>query len=301
MTFASLRDSACGESGPTEWIPPGTHPKQESVDDACWFLAAVMLSVGGWLLGLRAGARGDATTHCCAAAGLLLLLAWTWVLKNPSAGVRVLPVRLLARAEGVGSLPMFALVLGVCWQRARCLRQKAVVGAAVAAGLASLLNGGGWMLQRTPEAAFAQAPMPAGSAGLVFQSQDFSCVPAACSTLLHRWGVRASEAEMARLTRTRAGTGSTTLRALEGLATRLAATDLRPVLLEVGVEELSRLPLPLITPLRHQPGQLHMVTVERALGDGFVVLDPVDGAHWLSARALAEDFTGRVIVLEPRR
>ena len=270
------------------------------MDDVCWFFTAVMLSVGGWMLGRRAGLRGDAATHCTAAAGLLLLLAWTWLLKNPATGVRLLPVRLLSRAEGTGSLPMFALVLGVCWQRARCARQKAVVVAAVAAGLVSLFNGGGWLLQRTPEAAFAEAPMPAGSAGLVFQSQDFSCVPAACATLLHRWGVPASEARMARLTRTRAGTGSTTLRALEGLATHLVGTDLRPVLLEVGVEDLSGLPLPLITPLQYEPTRQHMVAVERAIGDGFVLLDPVDGSHWVSTAELRAHFTGRVIVLEPR-
>ena len=270
------------------------------MDDACWFLIAVMASLAAWLGGRRAGTAGAIPARVAAAVGVALLLAWTWLLRHPSVGVQVVPIAVFARLEGIGSLPMFALILGVCWERARVVRQRAVVGWAAAVGLVYLVNGGGWLLQRTPEAAFASVAGPGVGQRLVFQSQDFSCVPAACATLLHRWGHPVSEAEMARLTRTRAGSGSTLLRALEGLSTRLVGSGLRPVLLEVEAEELNALPFPLLTPFQFEAARQHMVTIERPVGEGFVVLDPSEGTRWIGPAELRRWFTGRVIVLEPR-
>ncbi len=273
------------------------------MDDVCWFFIAVMLSVAGWLAGRRAGVAGERPARLVAVVAVVLLVAWTWLLRHPSVSVTLLPVSLLARIEGIGSVPLFTLILGACWERARVPRQRLVIGWAAALGLAYLVNGGGWLLQRTPEAAFASAAGPAAGTGmaLVFQSQDFSCVPAACATLLNAWGEPSSEAEMARLTRTRIGTGSTTLRALDGLANRLHGTKLRPVLLEVDIDDLARLPFPLLTPLQYEASRQHMVAIERPHAEGFVVLDPVDGTYWVERDRLEAAFTGRVIVIERRR
>ncbi|BAM03117.1 C39 family peptidase [Phycisphaera mikurensis] len=271
------------------------------MDDFCWFGIAVMVSVAGWMLGRRAGSAGDRTARLAAILGVVLLIAWTWLLRHPAVGVRLVPVSLLARVEGTGSVPMFALILGVCWERARVARQRAVVGWAVALGIVYLANGGGWLLQQTPDAVMGRSTRATGSEALVMQSQDFSCVPAACATLLRRWGEPASEANMARLTRTRAGSGSTMLRALEGLSERLAGADLRPVLLQVDYADLVRLPMPLITPLQNEASRRHMVAIDRRVAAGYVLLDPIDGVYWIGDDQLASSFIGQVIVLEERR
>ena len=270
------------------------------VDDVCWFFIAVMLSVAAWLAGRRAGVAGERPARLLAVVAVVLLIAWTWLLRHPAVSVTLLPVSLLARIEGIGSVPLFALILGACWECARVARQRVVIGWAAALGFVYLVNGGGWLLQRTPEAAFASTAGPVAGVRLVFQTQDFSCVPAACATLLNAWGEPSSEAEMARLTRTRIGSGSTTLRALDGLANRLRGTGLRPVLLEVELAELGRLPFPLLTPLQYEASRQHMVAIERAQAGGFVVLDPVDGRYWIARDRLADAFIGRVIVIERR-
>lgn len=269
------------------------------MDDVAWFFIAVMLSVAGWLVGRRAGAASDRASRLAALLGLVALLTWVWLVRNPSVSVQLIPLWVLSRLEGVGSVPLFAIVLGVCWERAHLPRQRFAIGWAMALGIVYLVNGGSWLLKQTPDAAFADK-LPVGSSNIVFQSQDYSCVPAACATLLHRWGHPTSEAEMVALTRTRSGSGSTTLRALEGLSARLVGTDLRPVLLQVEIEDLASLPMPLLTPLRLEASREHMVGVFRVDFDAFLIFDPMEGSYRMRPEEFERYFTGRVIVLEKR-
>jgi ABC-type bacteriocin/lantibiotic exporter with double-glycine peptidase domain len=130
------------------------------------------------------------------------------------------------------------------------------------------------------------------------QSQDYSCVPAACATALNLLGLPSTEMQMAELTQTRPGTGATLIRALDGLDRRLMGTGWRAVLLEPSVGELERLPLPALTPLQFEASRQHMVVVSRFAYDGVWVMDPMDGYTYFSREEFEAAYRRRVIVFE---
>ena len=92
------------------------------------------------------------------------------------------------------------------------------------------------MIQSTPRNAFGRQT----SSGPVMQSQDYSCVPAACATALNQLGLPTTEAEMAELTQTRPGTGATLIRALAGLRERLAGTSFSVELVQPGLRAITQ-------------------------------------------------------------
>ena len=132
----------------------------------------------------------------------------------------------------------------------------------------------------------------------MLQSQDFSCVPAACATALNRIGLPTDEATMARLTRTRAGTGSTLLRAMEGLRQRLQGSDRRVVLVAPSYEELERLPMPALTPLQFEPVRRHMVAVIDVDKQGVRLIDPMRGELAMSRASFMRAFRRQVLIFE---
>ena len=132
------------------------------------------------------------------------------------------------------------------------------------------------------------------------QSQDYSCVAAASAQALNLLGIKTSERQMAQLTQTRPGTGSTTFRAMHGLNQRLKHSDYTVELLEVSLEDLDQLPLPLMTPLQYEPTRRHMVTIKSVSEDVLHVMDPVDGEVMISWNSMKQVFTGEVLVFIQR-
>ncbi len=217
---------------------------------------------------------------------------WAWLTYHPAVAVKLIPLSVLAQIEGVGNVPFFMLLLGVAWSRARLPRQKRVITWAVMFGAVFFINGGLWMLQSTPERGFAATV----SNEPVIQSQEYSCVPAACAQALDLLGYPTSEQQMAELTQTRPGTGSTTLRAMHGLAQRLKHRPHEVELLQVDLQELRRLPLPIVTPLQYEPTRRHMVTITGFTHEKIHIQDPIDGKVSISWDSLETVFTGEVLV-----
>jgi len=164
----------------------------------------------------------------------------------------------------------------------------------VVLGTIYFLHGGLWMLQSTPTQSFAQTH----DSAVVRQSQNFSCVPAACATALGYLGVDSSEAEMADLTQTRAGSGATLIRAMEALQRKLAGTGIQVKMLEPEYAQLLGLEMPLLTPLHLELGRQHMVTVLRADESGAWVADPLQGELYVPRQRWQEAYTRRVITFE---
>ncbi|MEM1446857.1 MAG: cysteine peptidase family C39 domain-containing protein [Planctomycetota bacterium] len=264
------------------------------MDEVNWFLLMAMLSVLGWQVGLRLGQHGVACARATILATATAMVILTYLVKHPSVGVQIVPVSLLARVEGVAAVPLFAVLMGVAWSRSQLRRQRAIVGWALLLGGVYFVNGGMWMLKATPSEVMAT-----GVAGSdVMQTQEYTCVPAASASALRRLGIEASEAEMAELTRTRPGTGSTTVRALYGINLKLeqAGSDWRAHLVEVSLDELRGLPMPALTPLRFESTRRHMVMIRGFTTRGVRVTDPVDGSLIFRDPEFEELFTGEVIV-----
>lgn len=269
------------------------------MDGANWFILLSLLSVLGWQTGHRLGEKSAAWARATVAAAATGLVVLTYLVKHPSVGVQVLPVGLLAWVEGVAAVPVFAMVLGVAWARSVHRRQRAAVAWGLLLGGVYFVNGGMWMLQATPTEALASDV--AGPD--VMQSQDYTCVPAASASALRRLGIEASEAEMAELTMTRPGTGSTTVRALHGLNLKLASvgSDWRAHLVEVEAADIDRQPTPALTPLRYESTRRHMVMIDGFTSRGVRVMDPVDGRLVINDREFETLFTGELIVFMSAR
>ncbi len=263
------------------------------LDEVNWFLLLMMLTFLGWYIGVRCGRGGVSASRSAVLAAASVLICLTYFVHHPSVAVQVVPVSVLTKIEGVGSVPVFMMILGVAWSRSERFRQRAIVGWAMLFGAVYFVNGGMWMLQQTPTATMGQT----SNGGDVMQSQDYTCVPAAAATVLHRLGIEATEAEMAALTLTRPGSGSTTVRALHGLNQKLEGTGYRAELIEVTLAELRKVPVPALTPLQYETTRRHMVAVVGVNDYGLYLVDPIDGRMSLAWDMVEQYFTGQVIVI----
>lgn len=261
-----------------------------------WFFLLALLAATGFRLGHRVGLGADYRAWITLVMALGLLAFWTWLQHHPGIAVRIIPVQLLSYIEGVASVPVFLFIIGVAWARATGMQQKRLTILAGCLGGVFFLQGGMWMLQTTPSAALGDQ-----RSNVVMQSQDFSCVPASCAMALNRLGIRTSEAEMAELTYTRPGTGATLIRAMDGLRQRLAGTDFKAEIVDAPVDHLSTLRTPMITPLRLESSQFHMVVIADAHPRyGMMIIDPVNGPMQFSREEFAEVYSGSVIHFELR-
>ncbi len=265
-------------------------------ETAAWFFGLAWLSLVSAMGGVWLTRRSSAGGRCLMMMGVVWLVMWAWLMRDPSMGVRVVPVSVLSRVEGVGSVPAFALVLGVAWAWAHRNRQRAVIAWAGGLGVVYFVSGGLWLLQETPSSVMGQSPAD----GPVMQSQDYSCVAAASATALSLVGVHASEAEMADLTQVRPGTGATVVRALDGLNRKLTGTAYEAELLRLSIDELGRAPMPALTAIEIEPGRRHMITLA-SVGERFIKIhDPVDGTLTVDRFTFERWYRGEAILIVPR-
>ncbi len=261
-----------------------------------WFIGIALCTVLAWLVGVRLGQRSVWTARMTIGLGVVSMFGWGWLIRHPATAVEVIPVWLLSWIEGIGGVPLFMLILGVGWARSQLPRQRIVIAWAMMFGAIFFVNGGMWMLQTTPTAVMGQANNPHD----IRQSQDYSCVPAACATALNLLGVTSTERQMAALTQTRPGTGATMIRALNGLEQRLRGGKLRPFLTEPSFEDLASLPVPVLTALQYEATRRHMVVISRITSRGVWVMDPMDGLMFFTFEEIRPHFRNQVIHFESR-
>lgn len=268
-------------------------------DSSAWFACLALTAGMGWLLGWWLGRGSSVRTRLTLGIGFVLLLAWAALQRRPDLSVQIIPPRWMTYLEGTAAVPLFMLILGVAWSRARLPRQKRLTLLGCALGIVFFLQGGLWMVQTTPRAGLAQQQEDA----MVFQSQDFTCVPAACATALGLLGVTTSEAEMAQYTRARPGTGSTLIRAVDGLERRLLRRpDLAVHVVGADYEALLFQPMPALT-LVGLGGQRyrHMVTLLEVQPAGVVLADPLLGVRAMERQPFEDMYGGQVIVFSRRQ
>ncbi len=255
-------------------------------------MCALALRLGGWL-----GRGPTRRTWLGLFFGLGLMVLWCWLQRHPAVAVQAIPVDVLRYIEGTAVAPVFLLVVGIAWSRSDLPRQKRLTVFAMVLGTLYLLNGGLWMLQPTPTSVLGRER----EVGLVRQTQAYSCVPAACATVLNVLGVPTSEAEMAELTQTRSGTGSTLIRAYAGLKKRLASTRYDVELLEPSYGQLLTLPTPIMTPIWAAATYRHMVVILNIDDAGVWIADPAQGQTYYSREEFEAIYGGEAIVFHGRK
>jgi hypothetical protein len=261
-----------------------------------WFVGLACGSGAGLLLGCWLGRGSRRQAWLTLGGALLLLLVWVALMLHPAAAVKAIPVRWYSYMEGPGAVPFFMVLVGAAWALSRRPRQRWVVALGLVVGVVQFVSGGWWMLQATPAHAFGRSVR----AVPVFQSQTYSCVPAACATALHQLGVPASEQEMADLTHTRPDRGATLVRAMDGLTQRLDGYAWKPLVLEPDIGDLHWLAAPVVTPLRVGHGLMHMVVLQRVDPQGVWVADPLEGLACMQRAEFAAQYSGEVIVFVRR-
>lgn len=259
-----------------------------------WFFGAAVVVFAAWMVGRGLGRGPVHHSRCAIVVAVIALVAWAWLMKHPATAVRVLPVGVLSRIEGFGAVPLFALVLGIAWSRSKTTRQRHAIGWAMLLGALIFVNGGAWLLQPTPSTVLGHTL----EAEHVAQTQDYSCVPAACATALNMLGHGSTEAQMAELTQTRPGTGATIIRALDGLNKRLAGQRLKPHLIEPDWLDMQHLPMPALTPLQFESTRRHMVTLTRISRDEVWFIDPTNGYQSMTRDEFLMVYKGHLIVFQ---
>ncbi|MEO0474924.1 MAG: cysteine peptidase family C39 domain-containing protein [Planctomycetota bacterium] len=259
---------------------------------AIWFVLVAAMLPAAWFGGRACGQIQDKLRRSCVIGlAFVLLIGWSLLIKHPAIAVQVIPLAALARLEGIGAAPLFLFMIAVGWHLAVLKRQRAVMVVGMLLGAAYFVQGGLWMMRPTPSNAFTEQ----SNRLIVEQTQDYSCVPAASATVLRMLGLNATEAQMAELTETRAGTGATLLRALNGLQARLKHTGLEAKLLEPDYDTLMRIETPILTPVQYEAARLHMVTIVEVRPHVVLVADPQVGVEFLSRRQFEQIYRGQII------
>jgi len=260
-----------------------------------WFAVILAALPTMWYAGLFAARIQDRWRRNCVITGAaMLLVGWSILIRHPAVAVQVIPISALARLEGIGAAPLFMFVIGVGWRLAIYRRQRALIVVGMGLGIGYFIQGGLWMMRPTPANAFSTTTHLL----CVMQSQDYSCVPAASATSLRMLGIHATEEELAQLTETREGSGATLLRALNGIDVRLKHTGIEADLLELSYDQLLRVEPPMLTPLRYDAAQLHMVTIIEVRPHLVVVADPQTGVEFLSRHQFLQAYNGQVIAFQ---
>lgn len=296
MKWGGDRSEKKGSSDVNQFGSMGLEDPVPMLDaNTCWFLGAGLLIAAAAAVGVVVGRGSAAAARASIGAAVAWMLGWAWLVHHPDVALQFLPVELLSRVEGFGGVPAFMYLLGVLWSRTRITRQRALVVWAAAFGGVYFVNGGLWLLQDTPASVMGHS---LASSGVVLQTQDYSCVPASCATALNLLGMPSTEAQLARLTDTRPGTGATVLRALRGLNERLAGSALEARLLGLTAQEVQIISLPALTPLQYEPGRRHMVVILARSRGGVWLMDPMHGVSEMAIQHFHELFTGQVIVFD---
>lgn len=262
---------------------------------ALWFVLIAAMLPAAWFGGRACGKIEDKLRRgSVIGLAFLMLIGWSMLIRHPALAVQIIPLAALARLEGIGAAPLFIFMLGVGWHFAVLRRQRAIMVMGMCLGVAYLVQGGMWMMRPTPTNAFQED----FGLLLVDQTQDYSCVPAASATALRMLGLTTSEAEMAELTETRAGSGATLLRALNGIDTRLKHTGIEASLLEPDYDALMRLEPPMLTPVQYEAARLHMVTIVEVRPHVVLLADPQVGLEFISRRNFEAIYRGQVIAFD---
>jgi len=117
----------------------------------------------------------------------------------------------------------------------------------------------------------------ADSSGICMQSTGYTCGPSSLVCYLHTLGIRASEGEMARLSRCTPVDGITEMMAARALKQKLTDPSTRVQLIASSPEQLDKLPTPFLTTIRLNAFTGHMICVLETSADKVTIADPLQG------------------------
>jgi predicted double-glycine peptidase len=134
--------------------------------------------------------------------------------------------------------------------------------------------------------------------GVCRQTTDYTCVAASLVTLLHTYGITATETEMARLSYTEIGSGSTDTRAVCALQRKLAGQPVNVRYEHMDFDRLRQLNRPCMVPLEWGYFTSHMVAVLSVTDGGVSLGDPLTGQRDVDKAEFMRGWLRRAIYLD---
>ncbi|MCK4872956.1 MAG: hypothetical protein KAS72_09545 [Phycisphaerales bacterium] len=250
-----------------------------------WFCGQIVFALAMLAVGCKLGKVGGRAAVIAMVASVILLVGWSLRLLQPTLYFNIVPLDILVYIEGTANVPAFMLFIGLVWKHRTDKRAQRAGPPLIALALVYFLWNALWMILPYPLGKQSiQDPYihAAAHGGVIMQYSSDACVAAAAATAMLAHGIDQpiNEAEMIRLTDTRVTRGSTVIRAVRGLRTHLADTEIQVDLVKLDADaaaNLATLSLPILAPLKSGIGSLHMVVIYGHPPDREDVFQPDDG------------------------
>lgn len=266
-------------------------------ESALWFSAQVVAINLAALVGYRVANCGTRAWRWTALGATLLMLGWPLMRLFPAHVVHWFGVAPVIFIEVTGIVVPAVLLFTIAARNIRATGERRAVALLIPVCCLYFLRNGVWMV-RPPIDDLGQTRMVEG---VCLQSTDYTCVAASMVTMLERYGYHASETEMARLSFTEPGWGTTDSRALGALSQYLAG---RPVEIAYEVMDYQRLmavPKPCLVTVKWGYFVSHMVPVLSADRESVQMGDPSCGIQVRTPEEFQEIWQRRGIYLIDRR
>ena len=267
-----------------------------TIESVLWFAGQTVAGVAAVVLGRRIGRAPPGVWKTAAVSAAALLLGWPLMRWSPALALHLIGAPVLIFIELTGIILPAVLLFSIAALHVRPRDQRALYLLLIMCGI-YFVSCGLWMLgPPVPEVNSARY-----LDGVCRQSTNYTCVAASLVTLLSAHGIDTTETEMARLSYTEIGNGTTDSRAVYALQRKLAGQPLDVRYERMNFDRLQQIELPCVVPIEWGYFTSHMVAL-LAAGDQHVLLgDPLSGARELSRADFARSWLGRGIYLHDRR
>lgn len=268
-----------------------------TLESAGWFVGQIVAIIAAALAGWWVGRREMRLWRPIAIAATVAMLTWPLMRLFPAHVIRWLGAQSVMFIEVTGIVIPAVLLFAIAARNIRTAGQRRAILLLIPVCCLYFVRNGVWMVRPPLD---DLGPMQIQD-GICRQSTGYTCVAASLVTLLDRHGYQASETQMARLSYTEAGWGTTDSRALVALHKRLAGEPVEICYEVMDYHRLTLVPKPCVVPIRWSYFVSHMVPILAANDEAVVIADPLDGVCEKSPEEFLEVWHKRGIYLIDHR
>ncbi len=260
-----------------------------------FFFAQLGMMAAAFILGRRLARAKTRQWKPVAVATTALCLLWPVMRFKPLPFLQSLGADVLMHIEVTGICVPATLMFAVASVQSPTASMRRLTGVLVLVIALYFVRFGRWMVTPPPTNLGATILSPDG---VCMQSTDYTCVAASMVTLLHAWGITATETEMARLSRTDTS-GTTDIRALAGLQHKLNGSNLAAHYDAFAYDDLMRTPMPCIASIDWGYTANHMVAIMKITEKEVTLGDPLESIKQIPKSEFLRKWNGRAIFIQP--
>ena len=263
-----------------------------------WFVSQIVVAAAAAVLGVVIAKTRAAVWKPVAVGVTLLVLLCPLMRFFPAVALSALGAGVVIFIEVTGIVIPAAMLFTLAARTVRRARDRRAMWSLLVVCALYFVRGGLWMVRPgVPDLKTATYVD-----GVCRQSTGYTCVAASLVTLLRTYGIEATETEMARLSYTEVGGGTTDSRAVYALQQKLANLPIE-TRYEYGMtyDRLIELDRPCVLPLQWGYFTSHMVPVLDADDEGVILGDPLSGPRRVTRREFESQWLRRCVYLVDHR